>query len=248
MFLTISQEEIYRIEESTSVQGFIFFPLCMGCDYDDPTSFLNELVKSFTQMFWDGESHEAKQTPVKARGPSINIQQGILWYQLNTGQRPKLPLVRCVNFQVYVKRSPLGRESPSTLGVGPSFSSCNLDGLRRPYLSIRWPRLPRDTQSLAFLSGVPALLPTAWKDGMSSNPAGSHHSPSRHVKSLCSLYNQKASVLRGVSPPGKSGQQVIFNLLAKHFGSERHNGATARFPDIPKSKGARTKSHSCEEK
>lgn len=91
------------------------------------------------------DSHGAKQTQVKAKRAHANIQQGSLQYQLNTGQRPKLPGVRCVNLQVYVKSSSLERESPSTLSAGPSFCSCNPGRLHQPYLSIQRPRLPRDT-------------------------------------------------------------------------------------------------------
>lgn len=157
------------------------------------------------------DSHGAKQTQVKAKRAHANIQQGSLQYQLNTGQRPKLPGVRCVNLQVYVKSSSLERESPSTLSAGPSFCSCNPGRLHQPYLSIQRPRLPRDTPSLALLSRVLVLSPTAWRDGTSLNPAGSHPSSSCCIESLCSPSNQKASVLWGVLPPGKSCQQVIFN-------------------------------------
>lgn len=64
----------------------------MGHDSDEQSSFLNELVDPFTQECWDGESHGAKQTSVKAKRAHANIQQGSLEYQLNTGQRPKLPV------------------------------------------------------------------------------------------------------------------------------------------------------------
>lgn len=111
-------------------------------------------MESFTQVCWDGESHGARQTPVKAKRACATSQKGILQYQLNTGQWPKLLSVHWVNLQESIKRSSLERESRSTLIVGSGFSSCNPGTGHRPCLSTWWPCPPRDTQSSALLSSL----------------------------------------------------------------------------------------------
>lgn len=190
----------------------IFLPLSTGHDSD-------ELLEFFTWVCWNKESQKAKQTPVKAKRVHANAQQGSLQCQLNTGQRPKLPLVHCVNLQVYIKRS-LEKERPSMLSVNSSFCSCNPGRLRWPYLNIQWPLSP-DTQRSVLLSRVLVLSPPAWRDSTSLNLAGSHPSSSCYVKLLCSPYTQEVSVLQGTLAPSNSSQQVIFNNAPCRLMSEK---------------------------
>ena len=139
------------------------------------------------------------QTAVKAGGSSISIQQGSLQYQLNTGQRTKLPGVRCVNLQVCVKRSSLEMESPS----GPKLllTSSRQTTPTSPEHAMapspqRHPKFGPPEHSIEFV-----LSPTAWRDGTSSDPGASHPSPSCWVKLLCSPRNQKAPTACGASHP-----------------------------------------------
>lgn len=179
-FPTISQEWIYRIEESTTVQAFIFL-------HGTWLWWTNFIFK------WAGGSFHPRVLGWRVSRSQTNIsqsQEGPCQYpagkfRVSVKYRTKTQIT-CVNLQAYVKRSALEKVNPGTLSMGHSFCSCNPGRRRRPYLSTQWSCLPRDTQSSALLGRVLVLSPTAWRDGTSLNPAGSHHSSSCCVKLLCS--------------------------------------------------------------